>query len=428
MVIRQRHFGSIFQRYNMSLCNLRTMKKVIRRQDKFSIYDLNFILIFVGSAVASTLYSGVNMAAASAVFSLISLICLIKSGFKTKTISKEGNYYLVLLILIVLRTTIDLYFGSLSGVSSYMKLFVIIFGYGIVLIPLLSVISSYERINWRLTLPLTFLLLFIVVGYGVVNSSLDSSITSNGRIVLNEKLGSIPFAENSSYLLMLSLIQLVFPPFKSKFFKNVFKILCILGLVLSFYGFSKAASRGPFLAAFVVVLFFLYNNSKHFKSWVFLLIFFSIFGSVTIISSFEKFAPLLYARINNTIEEGDDERALLFSEGVEMFKNSPIIGDNPMIVWEGGFTGRHNVFLDIALFLGIIGLIVYIVLVLKILSKLKNFKRSEPVPLLFYMIFISCMIRSVASFTLLKDAMFSIMFVMTCIYVELEYKRNKLIR
>lgn len=393
---------------------------------KFSIFDLNIILIFVGYALVSTIIPDVNSAVASLAFSAVSLICLFWSGVKIKTISKLGNVYLALIILILLRTTFDLYLGSLSRVADPMKLFVMVYGYGLVLIPLLSVISSYERINRRLSLLVIFLILFIVVGYGVITSSMGSHIMENGRIIMNEKLGSIAFANNASYLLMLSLVHLVFPPSNNSVLKNVVKIFGILGLVIAFYGFGRAASRGPFLAAFAVVLFFLYNNSKHFKSWIFVLLFAALFGSATVISSFEKFAPLLYARIENTIEEGDNERTMIFDEGIEMFKASPIIGDNPLIVWDGGFTGRHNVFLDIALFLGAIGLVVYIVLVLKLLLRIKDFKHSNPVPLFFYMLFVSCMIRSVTSFTLLKDAMFSIMFVMTCIYSELESKRKRI--
>lgn len=393
---------------------------------KFSIFDLNIILIFVGYALVSTIIPDVSSAVASLAFSVISLICLFWSGVKIKTISKVGNVYLAMIFLILLRTTVDLYVGSLSSVSSAMKYYVMVFGYGVVLIPLLSVISSYERINWRLSLLVIFFLLFIVVGYGVMTSSMESHIMANGRINMNEKLGSIAFAENASFLMMLSLVHLVSPPFNKGFIKNVVKALSILGLVLAFYGFGRAASRGPFLAAFAVVVFFLYNNSKHFKTWVFVLLFFAIFGSATVISSFEKFAPLLYQRIENTVEEGDDARSMLFDEGVEMFKASPIIGDNPLIVWDGGFTGRHNVFIDIALFLGAIGLLVYVVLILKLLFRIKDFKHSDPVSLFFYMLFVSCMIQSVTSFTLLKDAMFSIMFVMTCIYSELESKRKRI--
>ena len=394
--------------------------------NKFSIFDLNIVLIFVGYAVVSTLIPNINSAIVSLAFSLVSLICLFRSGVKIKTIFKVGDVYLIMIILILLRTTLDLYIGSLSYVTASMKIYVMVYGYGVVLIPLLSVMSSYEKINWRLSLLVIFLLLFIVVGYGVATSSMERHIMVNGRIRMNDKLGSIAFAEKASYLMMLSLVHLVFPPFNRRFLKNAVKVLSILGLVLAFYGFGRAASRGPFLAAFAVVIFFLYNNSKHFKTWVFVSLIIVLLGSATLLSSFEKFAPLLYERIESTLEEGDEGRTMLTDEGIEMLKASPIIGDNPLIIWNGGFTGRHNVFIDIALFLGIFGLIVYVVLVLKLLFRIKNFKRSDPVSLFFYMIFISCMVRSVTSFTLLKDAIFSIMFVMTRVYAELEYNRNRL--
>lgn len=402
------------------------MKEDLHIQSKFSIYDLNIILIIAGYAVVTTLFSGINSAIISMAFSIISLICLIMTGVKIKTISKAGNIYLVLLILILLRTTIDLYLGSLSDNLPSMKNYVMVYGYGVVLVPLLSVISSYEKINWRLSLLIIFVLMFIVVGYGVLSSTMDTHINENGRINLNEKLGSIVFADKASYLMMLSLLHLVFPPSNNRVLKTGVRILSIIGLVLAFYGFGRAGSRGPFFAAFAVVIFFLYNNSRHFKSWIFIFFIITIFGSATIISSFAKFAPILYQRIELTIEEGDEARTGLLEDGVEMFKASPIIGDNPLIIWDGGFTGRHNVFMDIALFLGVLGLVVYAVLVLKLLFRLKDFKHSEPVPLFFYMLFVSCMIRSVSSFTLLKDTMFSITFVMTCIYMEIEYKRKKL--
>ena len=128
------------------------MKEDLHIQSKFSIYDLNIILIIAGYAVVTTLFSGINSAIISMAFSIISLICLIMTGVKIKTISKAGNIYLVLLILILLRTTIDLYLGSLSDNLPSMKNYVMVYGYGVVLVPLLSVISSYEKINWRLSL------------------------------------------------------------------------------------------------------------------------------------------------------------------------------------------------------------------------------------------------------------------------------------
>ena len=78
-----------------------------------------------------------------------------------------------------------------------MKIYVMVYGYGVVLIPLLSVMSSYEKINWRLSLLVIFLLLFIVVGYGVATSSMERHIMVNGRIRMNDKLGSIAFAEKA---------------------------------------------------------------------------------------------------------------------------------------------------------------------------------------------------------------------------------------
>lgn len=395
-------------------------------QYKFSIYDLNIILIFVGYAVVSTLIPDINSAIVSLVFSIVSLICLIKSGVRISTNSRIGNIYIAMLILIILRTTVDLYVGSLSGISTNMKYFVMVYGYGVVLIPLLSIVSTYEKINWRLSLLIIWVLLLFVVGNGVNSSNIESHIAANGRVNMNDKLGSIAFAEKSSYLMMLSLMHFVFPISSKRVINYLVKILCIIGLVLSFYGFGRAASRGPFLAAIGVIVFFLYNNSKHFKTWIFVFAIATIFGSAIFISSFEKFAPVLFERIENTIEEGDEGRSMLVDEGIKMFKDSPIVGDNPLIIWDGGFTGRHNVFVDIALFLGIFGLIVYMALVLKLLLRIKNFKHSAPVPLFFYMVFISCMIRSFTSFTLLKEAIFSIMFVMTCIYTELEYKDKKI--
>lgn len=386
----------------------------------FSIFDINFILVFIGFALITTFFPDVNSAIVSLCISFISLICLFKSGIKIGTISKEGKTYLALVFLIILRTAFDLYVGSLSDVSSYMKYFVMVFSIGVMLVPMLSIISSYNRINWRLSFLIIFIILFVIVGLGVANSSMN--VTNNSRVNLNEKLGSIVFAENASYLMMLSLLHLAFPPFENRFLKNIIKIICVAGLVLSFYGFAKAASRGPFLAAFAVAAFFVYNNSRHFKAWLFVFIIAAVLGSATIVSSFKDFAPLLYDRIDNTIEVGDEERKLLADEGIEMFKESPIFGKNPLIVWEGGFTGRHNAFIDMALFLGVIGLVVYVLLVLKVLLKLKNLKQSDMAPLFFYMFFISCMIRSVTSFPLLKNAMFSVAFVMTCIFINTSLK------
>ena len=383
-----------------------------------TIFDINFILLIIGFVFFTTFLPFVDSVTIRFIGLLISSICLFKSGFKIIVNNNSVNAYLFLLIIIVLRTTVDVFIGDLSDAPYEGKLLVLSYQYGVMLIPLLSVISSYQKINWLKCLFYIQLILFVVILMGVLNSDDASNINSNGRIGLNDRQGTLQFATNSSYLLILSLVLFMKSPLSVGPIRNIYKFICLLGIVLAFWGFSKSGSRGSFLASFVVVLFFIYNITNNFKYWLLLIGGLVYAFSVSILSFAKNFAPVLFSRLAVTLEEGDEARQILFDSGMEKLRDSPFWGDNPLIIWDGGFCGLHNMYLDVVLFLGIIGFSVFIYLYLSLLLKLLTNKTRMPIALFFNMLFILFVVKGFTGLTIINDPLISLSFIMSCICIK----------
>lgn len=390
----------------MSLC---CYDKKIR----ITIFDVNFILTIVGFVSFTTFFPFVNSVSIRAICLFVSLICLIKSGIRLKTISTSANVYMILLFFMVVRTTIDIFLGSLSNAPVSGKAIVLLFTYGVMLIPLISIISSYSKVNWNACFLIIHLLLFAAIFQGILNSSVSEVLaTSNGRVGMNERQGTLQFATNSSYLLLVSLVLLTKSSFKRKWKVYVHKIFCIAGVLLSFVGFFKAGSRGAFLASLIVVFFFIYNVSNNYKRWFVCVGSLLVLAFGAIMSFFMEFAPVLYSRILLAIEEGDEQRKEMYIKGVGKFYDSPILGDNPLIVWDGGFCGHHNMYLDVALFLGFLGFVIFIGIYFSHFWKVLLHRTKRQDALFFNMLFVLFFFRGFSGLCIVNDPLISLSFVL----------------
>lgn len=386
---------------------------------RITIFDINFILSFIGFVFFTTFFPFLNSIAIRAICLGVSLVCISITGISPKTHSKQANIYLVLLLVIVLRTTIDLLFGSLSEASGGGKMLVFLFMYGLMLIPLISIISSLSKINWSFCLLISQIILGVVIFQGVLTANVsDVYVLNNGRIGLNDRQGTIQFSTNSAYLLILSLVMYVNTPFTKTFLNNCCKIVAIVGVVLAFVGLAKASSRGPFLASLLVIVFYLYNITSHFKYWLLGIIGFITICSSSILLFFKDFAPILFDRLLFTMESGDENRRAFLNNGIERFLDNPILGDNPLIIWDSGFAGLHNMYLDVALFLGGFGFLIFVFLYVVLFKDILSQKTNSPAPLFFYLLFVYFVIRGFSGLCLVNDSLISLSFIISSLYVR----------
>lgn len=394
------------------------MGKIFIEKFKINIFDINFILTFIGFTLFTTLLPSLSSVAIRGICLGVSVLCLFVSGIHVDLPNRQAKMYFVLLFIMIIRTTFDVMLGSLSNSPQSGQMLVMLFMYGVLLIPLISILSSINRMHWNTTFLILQVLLFIVVYLGIQNTNLDLYTTLNGRMGMNDRQGSLQFAATSSYLMIVSLVNIAKTPFRKKYLSYAYRAFCLFGVILAFIGFSKAGSRGSFLASIVVIPYFIYNVSRHYKAWLSIIATTISLSSVSILTFLGDFAPVLMERLTTTLEEGDMGRNELFNEGMELFKNSPILGDSPLLVWDGGFCGHHNMYLDVAIFVGVFGFLAFLNIIFYIIKHLINYKTHDPVSLMFFMLSIVFIVRGFAGLTIVNDPLISLAFILSCLIIN----------
>lgn len=385
---------------------------------KFNIFDLNFICSIWGFTILTSVMPNIESIAIRIMFMALSVICLLKTGVKLRTYSKDANLYIVLLTLMLVRVSIDILFGSLSDSPSEGKQFFFLFAYGAMFIPVVSIVSSYDKLNWRTLFIVLHLFLFFIILTGVMTSSLESHIENSGRVALNERQDSSALGDYSTILLLLSLVQLVNNPFSSKGINWIYKLICIAGIVVSLYGVTRGAARGAFVGYLMVILYFTYCTNKRFSIWLAGVFATLLFASAALISWLSTFAPLLYMRMMKTIEEGDtSEREVLYQQAIDLIKESPLLPNEPLLVYSRFFT-YHQLYLDVALYLGIIGGFVFVFLILKTIFRIIIVKTQDPVSIFFLTLFMVESLRGMSGIVIFQDPMYNITIIFTCMLLH----------
>lgn len=385
---------------------------------KFNIFDLNFILSIWGFTILTFVMPNIESIAIRIMFVGLSVICLLKTGVKLRTYSKDANLYIVLLTLMLFRVSIDMLFGSLSDSPFEGKQFFFLFAYGAMFIPVVSIVSSYDKLNWSTLFIVLHLILLFIILTGVMTSSLESHIESSGRVALNERQDSSALGDYSTMLFLLSLVQLVNNPFSKKGINILYKFVCIAGIIISFYGVSKGATRGAFFGYLIVFVYFTYCTSKRFSVWLAGISVTVVTASAALISWFSEFAPVLYYRVMRTVEEGDtSDREILYQQAIDLIKDNPILPSEPIIVGTRFFT-YHMLYLDVALYLGVLGGLLFVFLTLKAIFRVINIKTQEPVSIFFFTMFMVNAVRGISGLALFLNPMFSVTMIFSLMLIQ----------
>ena len=382
---------------------------------KFNIHDLNFILTFAGFAIFTSITDTISSVVYRAFALLVAFLCFAIQRFKLPKLPKALKVLLLITILLDLKTSYHLLIDDTPFVESINL--AILFIYGVTLIPVLAFISGYQKINWRSMLVVLELLLFYTIFKGYVVSLEE---TEDIRMSLNLRQSTLAFGDNSGYLLLLSfcLFKYSSAMIVGNFKRCIWRIFLIVAIVISVLGLARAGSRGPMVAAVMglVFLFLTLHLLRQFNTLILTIIIIAMFNITT--QTLERFAPVLFSRMMLTIEEGDiSGREILYEHAIQLVKEKPVVGGNPIILLNDGFTSYHNGYLDVGVGLGWLGFAFYVLLsvwiAIRLITRRHNISNT---PQLFCaaMFFLSAT-RAMTGATLLSNPNYALSIACACI-------------
>lgn len=208
--------------------------------------------------------------------------------------------------------------------------------------------SALKWIWWGLVI---ILMVTLFSNQALLNNT-DNEYRVDGNVALN----SISYGNIGVTTFILSLFQLLNQEIKNKWKIILYILICIV----AFYSVLRAGSRGPLLNLIFLLMFWFFSRRKNFVLGTL-----SVFIIFSILFIFQDFfltllgdiAPVIEQRIRETISgTADDGRAGLHQSAINLFLDSPIIGQQFAISDQaGGYGYAHNIFLDALMGLGIIG-------------------------------------------------------------------------
>lgn len=167
------------------------------------------------------------------------------------------------------------------------------------------------------------------------------------------------FTDNSGYFFLAVMPAVVFLKKKPILMFSMIVYLFIMMLICAKRG---AIICGAFVTIYVV--FYMLRTSKH-KSWIFFLLVVFIFGICYYILNLLQDNLIFAQRFDDTMTGNDSNRSLLYSKIWDYFINHNsifrfLIGNGPFAASRliGGMA--HNDWLEIALSMGILGVIIYV--------------------------------------------------------------------
>ena len=324
----------------------------------------------------------------------------------------------VFLILYLFRIVYDTLIVGIETTHPLLEIYT--FYLGNIILPFIAIILSFRYVNvisfvkWSLYVLLASNFLIIITYFNQIGSEISPLIFLNRATILgldrkSDIINPISFGLYGGSLLLfcMSLLLLL----KDTFFvhkKLILRFGCFLGLINLVLG----NSRGPLLFTFlgiIGVLYFYFYFSKFTVKFFYKLSILMLFSFVLIVLAssyfikrclaifhmaahqpiFDTFNPILsivlyltqytielgiFKRVLETkdnIESGDkEERNLLYTEAIDMFVEAPLFGNQMNLKT---LTYPHNLFLEVLLSTGIIGMFFFLIGFLPLLLVFFNF-------------------------------------------------------
>ncbi|QDP85839.1 O-antigen ligase family protein [Chryseobacterium sp. SNU WT5] len=347
---------------------------------KINVYlsTLSFVLCIIGYSLATTFFlpSSSDLESVSQsvtipyrAFALCVMLLVVSLNIK-RSVFPISLPLLVLILywfFLIIRIFSDIYMRTDYFLTDTSQLWLYIFG--ICLAGLYSTIKSFDHINTEKA--------FYFVWAGVIlmltltlfsNQALLTNTNNEYRVDANVALNTISYGNYGVLGLLLSIYILI-----NKKVNKFWKIFAILSIILCVYSVLRSGSRGPILAFLLVVLFWFFSKGKNLKTGlVILALSFSVLYLLQdfILSLMGEISPVIEVRLRESLEGGvDDGRSRLYDDAINIFLNHPLFGHQFAIFdGQGGYAYAHNLILDSAMALGVLGALAMIYIIFSALK------------------------------------------------------------
>lgn len=315
---------------------------------------------------------------------------------KNFTIKKFKNIAVLAFILFWLLYSVKSYLSftndyyDIAFAQNFMDIYIRIFV--IAFIPSLALLFiNYKEINFSHVLKGFFYTLVFMLTVNMVYAFVMPHGKSMPFIF---SMYYISYGHLGTSLVLISLFYLLFDS------KQLPLYLLFYGMFLGISTIVIAGARSPFLAIMIVVPYLLVVKKNYKLISIFiLLLLLSIIG-IYFLGKSENFELMFVDRTYLWLFEGDNSlRTPLFKNALNIFKQNPILGGRTR--FENGMY-PHNIFLELLMSTGIIGLCIYLFKFVPVLKKFKKFSYQiiNPYHIIFFALFLQYFVLCFTSFTL----------------------------
>ncbi|MBL1410341.1 O-antigen ligase family protein [Sphingobacterium faecale] len=335
----------------------------------------------------------------------LSIFIIIKSvNFAPNKYSQ--NLLFLFLIVYFFRILIDLGIYDVFHEKSGLEVFG--FYIGNILIPLIAMSRGINYVNTASLARKSFVCLLVVNLFSLAAYLIQNRFQISFDILLQRAeiygvdqispiLNSISYSLYGGYLLLISFSGYLF-------LKNSLngkgRAWLLFAICFGLLNLILGASRGPMLITVIctILILFIYHTKVRktlgyfFRSILFFTSGFVVFGYLIdyiILNNIEIGGVTRIINFSTQIKGGQKEiRDYLFEEAWEMFLNNPIIGDQFVLRSNGGYP--HNIFLEVLMALGFVGIFIFCLLIIRLFNKIKSFRSFD----IYFIVFVPLLLLS----------------------------------
>jgi len=363
-----------------------------------SAYFVFILLVLYGyslsAAVAEFLDISLDSPIVSVVFRsflvFIGLYLITKTVISGKAYKRDGAYLLILFLLIYsFRLIYDLDILNIHTTISKDKYYA--FYFLVLFLPTFTVIISRIPVGFseNILRYLKFIIAIALVANLILGLMNYQTLISQG--VDSIRLSTGRFNPISMGHLGVSTILLIY--IEIKILKTPYSLISLTLLLLGFVAMIMSGSKGPMVAMILTIIYVnhisLGGLGEKLKRLVLVgLVLFSSWFLFTVFNfdMFDRFSSIFSDTELSTVY-----RLNSYIESFYIFVNNPFFGDS-IVLPSGGYP--HNILLEILMSIGVVGILLFIVLIAKVNKASKYLARVEP----RYMIIIALCFQYLISF------------------------------
>ena len=295
------------------------------------------------------------------------------------TLKRSTLPLLVFLLVYLLRIVYDTLIRGVFHENTLTEIYA--YYLGSILIPILAIFFAFKYTDQKklvilslYTLLVSNILLSVFYlkenGWAITPEILleRAVITSedNDKLVVNP----ISYSLYGGYLFLLS-CAIIF--IKSPILPKMIRMLSIIGLFIGLFNLILGTSRGPLIFSILGLLLIfalaLKRTKINFRNYFRIVaVSLMLIASVAYAASKVQFEVGAFVRLTSfaeNIKSGEkEERNFLYQEAWDMFMESPVFGAKFILNSTGSYP--HNIIFEILMSMGILGLLIYLVIVLNL--------------------------------------------------------------